>query len=95
MSSDDDTLFDKILPFDNMEGEAAAVLGRFVKYVRSLHAVASDLGRPRTLLQWIETLRTIQRDFFKTSKEVAMEYNSIGKVIDPLEKIDKHSGYTD
>ncbi len=95
MSSNDDILYGEIVPFDNMEGEAAAVLGRFVTFVRSLHAVASDLGRPRTLIQWRETLRTIQKDFFKTSKDVAREYNSIGKVIDSLEKIDKHSGYKD
>ena len=100
MSSDDNTLnggamlFGGILPFDNMEGEAATVLGRFVKFVRALHTTASDLSRPRSLAQWRETLRYIQKNFFKSSKEVAREYISIEKVIDSLGNIEELSGYT-
>ena len=100
MSSDDNApngdiaLFDGVLPFDNMEGDAAAVLGRFVQFVKSLHTTASDLGRLRSLAQWRETLRTIQKYFFKSSKAVAREYNSIEKVIDSLGNIEDISGYS-
>jgi exodeoxyribonuclease V gamma subunit len=93
LSSDDTVLIDGVLPFDNMEGEAATILGRFVQFVRSLHAAASDLGRPRTLSQWRETLRTIQKNFFTSSKAVVREYNSIENVIDSLGNIEGRSRY--
>lgn len=93
MSSDDSELVDGILPFDNMEGEAAVVLGRFVHFVRSLHTAIADLGSPRTLSQWRETLHMIQKNFFKSSKEVAREYTSIANVIDSLGDAEENSGY--
>lgn len=93
MSSDDNTLIDGILPFDNMEGDAAVLLGRFVRFVRSLNDVVTDLGRARTLGEWRETLRNIQKNFLKSSKEVVREYNSIEKTIDSLANIYDLSGY--
>lgn len=94
LSSDDTTLIDGVVPFDNMEGEAATVLGRFVRFVRSLHTTTLDLSKPRTLAQWRETLRTIQKDFIKSSKAVVREYTSIENVIDSLGDIGELSGYT-
>ena len=93
LSSDDSVLIDGVLPFDNMEGEAATVLGRFVQFVRSLHATALDLGKPRTLAQWQETLSSVQKNFFKSSKAVVREYNSIENVIDSLGNSGELSAY--
>lgn len=94
MPSDGSLLFDGILPFDNMEGEAANILGHFVTFVRSLHATASDLLRPRTLAQWWETLRTLQKAFFTPPQEDIREYASVQAVIDSLGSIEELSGYT-
>ena len=94
MSSDDYELIDGVLPFDNMEGEPATVLGRFVQFVKSLHAAAIELGRPRTLAKWGETLRSILLDFFKPADPDAREYTTVGKVIDLLESIENSSGFT-
>lgn len=93
LSSDDNVLIDGVLPFDNMEGEAATVLGRFVQFVRSLHATAIDLVKPRTLAQWQETLSTIQKNFFRSSKAVVREYNSIEYVVDSLGNSGELSAY--
>ena len=93
MSSDDSALADGVLPFDNMEGDAATLLGRFVQFVRALHAVTSDLSTSRTLAQWRETLRTIQKNFFASSQAVVREYAAIEKVIDSLGTIGELSGY--
>ena len=93
MSSDDLHLFDGVLPFDNMEGDTTAVLGHFVTFVTSLHALAGDLDRPRTLAQWRETLCTLLQNFFKPSDADAREYISIGNIIDSLGNIETMSGY--
>ncbi len=93
LSSDDTVLVDGVLPFDDMEGEAATVLGRFVHFVSSLHASTLDLGKPRTLAQWRETLSTLQKNFFTSSKAVVREYNSLEKVIDSLGNSGEISGY--
>jgi exodeoxyribonuclease V gamma subunit len=95
LSSDDNELIDGILPFDALEGDAATVLGRFVHFVRLLHAAVSDLDKPRSLLQWRETLRTIQKNFFISSHAVVREYASIENVIESLGESGKRSGYTD
>jgi exodeoxyribonuclease V gamma subunit len=87
-------LIDGILPFDDMEGEAATILGRFVRFVRSLYAVVADLEKPRNLGQWRETLRNLQQEFFASSKSVAREYGAIEKMIDSLATIEELSGYS-
>jgi exodeoxyribonuclease V gamma subunit len=94
LSSDDNELVDGVLPFDNMEGEAATVLGRFVQFVRLLHAAASDLGRSRSLEQWREALRAIQQNFFKSSDAVVREYSAIENVIDLLGRCGELSAYS-
>ncbi|HIJ86875.1 MAG TPA: exodeoxyribonuclease V subunit gamma [Desulfuromonadales bacterium] len=93
LSSDDNVLIDGILPFDNMEGDAAPVLGRFVQCVRALHAAASDLGTPRTLAEWRETLGALQKNFFTPSQAVVREYHAIEKVIDSLGNIGELSSF--
>ena len=94
LSSDDSVLIDGVVPFDNMEGDAATVLGRFVQFVRTLHATASDLSKSRTLAQWRETLSTIQKNFFTSSKDVVREYNFIEQVIDSLGTSGELSAYS-
>jgi exodeoxyribonuclease V gamma subunit len=94
LSSDGTTLCDGVLPFDTMEGDAAVVLGRFVQFVRSLHATAADLDKPRTLVRWQETLRTALTRFFSASHTVVREYTAIEKVIDSLGKSAELSGYS-
>lgn len=93
MSSDGTRLFGGVLPFDNMEGEAANVLGHFVTFVRSLHTAVSDLSRPRTLGEWQEALRAMQKNFFTQSPEDVREYASVQTVIDSLGSIEECSGY--
>ncbi|MDD2851434.1 MAG: exodeoxyribonuclease V subunit gamma [Desulfuromonadaceae bacterium] len=88
------TLFDGILPFDNMEGDAATVLGHFVRFVTALHVVAGDLARPRLLARWKETLHHILRDFFTPSDQDVREYDTVVKVVDSLEQIVTLSGYS-
>ncbi len=93
LSSDDSELIDGVLPFDNMEGEAASVLGRFVQFVRALHSAASGLGTPRTLGQWWETLAAILKNFFASSQEVVREYSAIETAINSLGNIADRSDY--
>ncbi|MEI6206782.1 MAG: exodeoxyribonuclease V subunit gamma [Desulfuromonadales bacterium] len=94
MSSDGYELIDGVLPFDNMEGDAATVLGRFVRFVTSLHAAASDLARPRALSQWRETLRSILKGFFTPADPDAREWVTLGNVIDSLGTSETLSGYS-
>ncbi|MFZ4857136.1 MAG: exodeoxyribonuclease V subunit gamma [Desulfuromonadaceae bacterium] len=93
LSSDDSVLVDGVLPYDNMEGDAAQILGRFVQFVRSLHATTADLGKPRSLAQWRETVGTILKNFFTSSKTVVREYSAIENVIDSLGDCEELSGY--
>ncbi|MFZ0448829.1 MAG: exodeoxyribonuclease V subunit gamma [Desulfatiglandaceae bacterium] len=57
-------IFKDILPFDQVEGEDAAVLGRFVAFLENLMSHVADLGKPRTIQTWAKTLQKILEDLF-------------------------------
>lgn len=94
MSSEGDTLFDGLLPFDNLEGDAAVILGRFVTFVQSLHAVVRDLARPRTLAAWSIILRTLLQNFFKPADQDSREFIAIGRIVDVLENVENRTGFS-
>lgn len=93
VSSDENSLVMGILPFDNMEGDHARILGHFVKFVKKLHSTVLSLKSNRSLLQWQETLKTVQSNFIKSSKEVSREYNVVERIIESLSDIETLSGY--
>ena len=45
-----------VLPYDNIEGGEAAVLGRFLTFADELFREAGDLGRLMTIDDWSRTL---------------------------------------
>ncbi len=53
---DDQSFVDGILPFAEVEGAAAQVLGGLAEYIRLLFDAASDLNRPKRLEEWAHRL---------------------------------------
>ena len=59
MASDDDRLFNNTLPFDGVEGHAAAALGKLAEFLHAARTTSETLSRKHTLLQWADELSAI------------------------------------
>jgi exodeoxyribonuclease V gamma subunit len=63
MEGRDKHLFEGILPHDEVEGDGAEVLGRFISAVEALFALTENLERPRPLTSWVEPLQLAIEQF--------------------------------
>ena len=70
MPQKDDRLFEGLLPYDNIEGGEAAVLGRFLTFADELFREAGDLGRLMTIDDWSRTLVGILDKFFQIDDDM-------------------------
>jgi len=69
MDGDGHRFFNGILPFDDLEGGVALVLGRFLSFCEKLFQRSRALARPRGLTPWVEALREILSDFLLPDEE--------------------------
>lgn len=86
-------VFSGVLPYDDMEGDAAVTLGKFSYFVTALHGLVEELDRPRTLPEWGRLCRGILGGFFSAADEDADELAMINGVLDALDSIPMRSGY--
>jgi exodeoxyribonuclease V gamma subunit len=70
MPRKDDRLFEDVLPYDDIEGGDAAVLGRFLTLVNELFEEAGNLGRLMTIDAWSRTLVGIMEKFFQIDDDM-------------------------
>ena len=73
MPQKDGRLFEAILPYNNIEGGDAAVLGRFLTFTDELFRDAGDLGRLMTIDDWSRTLIGILDKFFQIDDDMESE----------------------
>ena len=71
------SFFNGILPFDDMEGGVALVLGRFVLFCQKLFACTKGLARRRRTAEWVEALREILDNFILPDQEGERELLSL------------------
>jgi len=69
MNGDGHRFFNGILPFDDLEGGMALVLGRLLSFCEKLFLRSRALARPRGLAAWAEALREILADFLLADEE--------------------------
>lgn len=70
MPRKDDRLFEEVLPYDDIEGGEAPVLGRFLTFASKLFMEANNLGRLMTIDAWSQTLVGILDKFFQIDDDV-------------------------
>jgi exodeoxyribonuclease V gamma subunit len=56
-------LFEDILPHDEVEGDGADVLGRFISAAEALFRLTEDFEHPRPLFDWVEPLQKVIEQF--------------------------------
>jgi len=84
MPGKDESLFGGILPYDNIEGSEALVLGNFVEFAERLFHFIASLNVPRTLKQWSYDLIEGLSNFFLPDEDSKREFHAVRQVIADL-----------
>ena len=65
-------MFSGILPYDDIEGENARVLGKFIEFTNAIFSFATRLAQPRPLAQWAGILADILETFFHQDADLSL-----------------------
>jgi len=78
------SFYNGILPFDDLEGGAALVLGRFLSFCEKIFASSRDLTRPRGTAAWVEAIRELLADFILADEDGERELLSLSELAGAL-----------
>jgi exodeoxyribonuclease V gamma subunit len=88
-------LFDGILPFDEIEGSSAELLGNFVEFLERLFSRAIEFSKPRSLSEWRRDLRETMDALFAADDTAQPELNRLRNAISNLGEIAGASQHDD
>jgi len=87
------TMFEGILPQDDVEGSEAELLGRFVASMEGVFSAIALLDQPRPLGDWPGVLRTvIERFFAESSDDETRDVRTLREAVQRLELIAQQAG---
>ncbi len=86
-------LFQGILPFDNIEGGEASILGGFLSFLDDLFQFLSSLERPRSLAGWADHLLEALARFFQADEDSELEVQGLKEVLARLKTVQDVSGF--
>jgi exodeoxyribonuclease V gamma subunit len=87
--------FADILPYDEIEGSGAALLGTFLQFCRDLFAAAADLPQPRPLAQWADDLTGLLDQFLDAGGDGEKEMQAVRQALRALASQQQASGLAD
>ena len=86
MGGDGSELFHGLLPFAEIEGDHAELLGRFLEFLRALMTSQEEMLQPRPLAEWPPALHRLQQRFFGRAIESGGGSAAIRQVLEELER---------
>jgi len=89
----DGRLFDGMLPYDDLEGGAATVLGGFVEFITRIIDTVETLAEPRTLDGWVTAFDAILDRFFLPTDAAQPELQTLRDAFHPLRRHQKEAGF--
>jgi exodeoxyribonuclease V gamma subunit len=93
LPGDDERLFENVLPYDEIEGKDAALLGELAGFVRKLFATLGELERPRTLPAWSASLAELALRLFSDDRETAVELARVERALAELARTAETAGF--
>jgi len=87
MSGENEAPFCQILPFDEIEGQHASIMGHLVQWAETIFKYVHLLDSSRLLKDWAKVLNQLIDDFFLPQEEEDIQIVTIRKAIHRLEKI--------
>jgi len=89
MPGQDENMFNDILPYDDIEGSNASVLGRLLDFTEQLFAHVTSLSQSRTLNQWSKSLTDLLEKFFMPNEDTEREMQGIRRTLNDLGDMQK------
>ncbi|MEM7156368.1 MAG: exodeoxyribonuclease V subunit gamma [Myxococcota bacterium] len=86
--------FAGVLPYDEIEGQDAELLGKLAEFCEQLFDHLARLVTPRTPGEWQEALTSLLDDMLATVGEAAFEHQQLRRSIDGLVTDAREAGFT-
>jgi len=86
-------LFKGVLPYDDLEGEEAGLLGRFLEFTHRLFVHIPGLGRPRRLQEWAQALSEILDTFFSPDEDSERDMEALARALHGLGETEEAAGF--
>ncbi|MCA9654178.1 MAG: exodeoxyribonuclease V subunit gamma [Myxococcales bacterium] len=86
--------FAGVLPYDEIEGQEAELLGKLAEFCERLFEHLGSLSRPRTPPEWQQALTTLLDDMLATHGEAAFEHQQMRRSIEGLVDDAAAAGFT-
>lgn len=95
MPGDDRILFHGVLPYDDVEGTAAELLGSLVDFCEALFALHADVERPRPLGAWRDALGSALERMVASTHQTADQHQRIRSALGDLAARAEQAGFSD
>lgn len=95
MADDGTALFRGIVPFDDLEGQQAVLLGTLIDFLKTLGEVVDLLDSPCSLSEWAVRLRRMLTALVTADVVDSHELTLVSTVFDRLPELQQLSGHTD
>jgi exodeoxyribonuclease V gamma subunit len=86
-------MFSGILPYDNIEGGDAQILGNFLSFIDRLITWSKKLAQPQNLSSWQMTLADLVDRFFKLDENQERQLQVLRNFLDNLADIEKKADF--
>jgi exodeoxyribonuclease V gamma subunit len=88
MAGNKKDLFEGILPHDEVEGDGAEVLGRFISATEALFRLTENFEHPRPLAEWVEPLlETVEQFLMPNGEDELRDVRFLRTIINHLRTI--------
>ncbi len=88
-------LFQGIVPYPNIEGSVAQVLGNFMTFVNTLCCTVLSFEKNRSLAQWQTDLVALLDALFLPDEDEIADANALRDIIGIFSRYQEQSGYSD
>jgi exodeoxyribonuclease V gamma subunit len=89
----DERLFEGVLPYDEIEGKDAELLGTLASFTRTLFALLRDLERPRSLPSWAVSVADLSARLFTTDRDTGRELERVERALAELASTAEAAGF--
>jgi len=88
-------MFNGILPYDNIEGSDAQILGNFLNFIGRLIVWSVKLEQPGNLSKWQMTLTALVDSFFKPEEKEERQLQILRNLLEDLAEIENNADLHD
>ncbi len=94
LPGDGEVLFGGVLPYDDVEGSDAALLGRCAEFCATLGRFRTELRDPRHPAAWRDSLRALLAALVASTTATAHQHQALGSALDALAERAVAGGFT-